>query len=195
MNTNRVNKLKERLSRKLRKFSWNFREAPPLKRPVFIVGTVRSGTSIFAKCLGEHPNLIYPRYRHFELTPEWCDLAGIDMAAVITKRHKCPPLKSSDATDNICEQVRQGFAKILVEEGGNKNMRFVNKNPHLWNKLPFLQAIFPDANLVIISRDIYSTVASTKRLFIANNTRHGLNYYLPPEPQSCWRCIFPGYPD
>jgi hypothetical protein len=162
-----------------------------LTSPIFLVGTVKSATTITSKCLGEHPNVVYPRLAHFELSPEWCELAQIDISVPITKKSNCSPLNADDATDNICQKVHQGFTKIFLEEGGNKDSRFLNKSPHLWNKLPFVQKIFPDASLIITSRDIQNTVASTKRLFIDVEKTFAIKHYLPPEPKQCWSCIFP----
>jgi hypothetical protein len=169
-------------------------EVISLTCPIFLVGTVKSSSTITAQCLGEHPNVIYPRLAHFELSPEWCELAEIDIAVPVTKKPTCPPLSASDATDKICQNVREGFAKILLEEGGNKDSRFFNKSPHLWNKLPFVHQIFPDANLIITSRDIWSTVASTKHLLIDVEKTFGIKHYLPPDPTQCWSCIFPTSP-
>lgn len=166
-------------------------EITSLTYPIFMVGTVKSASTITAQCLGEHPNVVYPRMAHFELSPEWCELAEIEIAAPITKIHSCPSVNAGDATDNICQKVRKGFTKIFLEEGGNKDTRFLNKSPHLWNKLSFVHKIFPDTNLIITSRDIQSTVASTKRLFIDVEKTFGIKHYLPPDPKQCWSCIFP----
>lgn len=162
-----------------------------LTSPIFLVGTVKSATTIISQCLGEHPNIVYPRFAHFELSPEWCELAQIDISAPITKKSNCSPLNADDATDNICQKVNQGFTKIFLEEGGDKDSRFLGKSPHLWNKLPFVQKIFPDASLIVTSRDIQDTVASTKRLFIDIEKTCAIKHYLPPEPKQCWSCIFP----
>jgi hypothetical protein len=189
----KINRLSNRLKNeaivKFRHFPLNFQTVPPLVKPIFLVGTMRGGTTIIAKCLASHPNVCYPTLSHFELSPEWVDLAKIEIAAPITKMHNCPPLYRNDVTDEIAHRVREGFAKLLLVEGGNQKTRFFNKSPHLWNKLPFVNAIFPDASLLIVSRDLQSTVASLKLFLSKQEKDSGTKHYLPPEPEQCWNCI------
>ncbi len=173
-----------------RRLSLHFREAPPLVRPIFVVGTVRSATTIVARILGNHPDVCHPKHAHFELSPEWCDLAGISIAAPVTKKCHCPPLDASAATETVCESVRDGFADLCIVEGGRRNSRFLNKSPHLWNKLPFVKAIFADAHLVVACRDIVSTVASTKLLWEWAESTFGVKHYLPIDPKQCWQCVW-----
>ena len=161
--------------------------APPaLHKPIFLIGTVRSGTSLLAQLLGEHPDI---RYLGFELSVEWCKFAGIQIACPDTGHRHCPPLHAADATQERIEWVREGFAKRLFTEGGSANHFLLNKNPHLWNKLPFLHAIFPDARLIVVGRDIRSTVASTKRLWETIEKRYGIKHVLPDHAEACWDCI------
>ncbi len=174
-----------------RRFSLNFRELPTLVDPIFVVGTAKGGTTLLGQCMGQHPNVCHPTYAHFELSPEWCELAHIDISAPVTHRSNCPPLTEKDATEEICQNMRQGFARIMIEEGGSQKMRFLNKSPHLWNKLPFVQAIFADANLVIASRDIVSTVASLKESWARVTKFTQIKHYLPLDPEQCWSCIWP----
>jgi hypothetical protein len=176
----------------LRRFSLNFRELPPIVEPIFIVGTAKGGTTLLGECMGQHPNVCHPSYANFELSPEWCQLANIDLAAPSTKKEHCPPLSAEDVTEEICQSVREGFARIMIEEGGSKNTRFLNKSPHLWNKLPFVHGIFPDAHLVVSSRDIVSSVASLKETWAKlEKVIGGLKHYLPEDSQHCWSCIRP----
>ena len=61
------------------------------------------------------------------------------------------------------------------------------KNPHLWNKLSFVRAVFPDARLIVTARDIRSTVASLKYMWSTAHARYGTRYYLPVDTHECWR--------
>jgi hypothetical protein len=188
-------RLKQHIKYRYKKFSLKFLVAPPIVRPIFIVGTVRSSTTLMAQCLGNHPSICHPRHVHFELSPEWCELANIDIGAPASKRQNCPSLNASDAKEDICQTVRKGFAKIHIEAGGSESTRFLSKSPHLWNKLSFLHRIFPDTSLIITTRDILSTVISTKYLWIDLEKRSGVKHYLPQDPNQCWRCIWPHSPD
>jgi len=186
-------KASERLTRQARRTNTfrSFRSRfhiplPPVERPIFIVGTIRSGSTVLAQCLGDHPRILYDRS---ELTAEWCDFAGIEIARSFNRLLHCPPYTAADATDACCQRVRSGFAEFMVKKGGTRNTRFFNKNPHLWNKLPFLRVIFPDAKLIVTSRDIRSTVASIKGMWIRGKERTGLQYYVPQDHARCWGVI------
>ncbi len=122
-------------------------------------------------------------------------MAEIDIARTANNKASCPPYTEMDATETRCQRVLSGFAEFMARKGGGRNTRFLNKNPHLWNKLPFLRAIFPDAALLITSRDIRSTVASAKLLWTELNEEWGKRYYFPKNPEHCWSVTPPAPPD
>lgn len=160
-----------------------------LERPVFVVGTVRSGSTLLAGCLGEHPLI---RYVGFELSGEWSRFGGAPIAGVETDDPHCPALGAEHASAARRDALHGRFAELLAEEGGKPGSTFLNKNPHLSNKLPFVRALFPDASLVVTGRDLRSTVASTKVLWTLTLTEDtGQRHYLPPDPDLCWSCSPP----
>lgn len=169
--------------------------APPLRRPIFLVGTVRSGTTYFARCVGDHPQVINAG---FELSKEWHELTGVEIATPGLSCIHCPPA-GPEVVAGREEQVRAGFARLHMAKGGWSGTRLFNKSPHLWNKLPLVRALFPDAILLVSSRDVRSTVASTKRLWEKMERDWGMKHYLPEDPDACWSTegadpqrLFPG---
>jgi hypothetical protein len=160
---------------------------PPLHRPLFLVGTVRSGTTYFARCVEDHPQVINAG---FELSQEWHELAGIEIATPGLPCAHCPPA-GPEAVAGRVEQIRNGFARLHLSKGGWSGTRLFNKSPHLWNKLPLVRALFPDAVLLVTSRDLRSTVASTKRLWEKMKTDWQVRHYLPEDPEACWSCVPP----
>lgn len=170
-------------------------QAPPLRRPIFLVGTVRSGTTYFARCVEDHPQVINAG---FELSQEWHELAGIEIATPGLPCAHCPPA-GPEAVAGRMDEVRDGFARLHLSKGGWSGTRLFNKSPHLWNKLPLVRALFPDAVLLVTSRDLRSTVASTKRLWEKMEKDWQVRHYLPEEPEACWSVsgpdparLFPG---
>ncbi len=161
--------------------------APVLRRPIFLVGTVRSGTTYFARCLEDHPQVINAG---FELSREWYDLAGVDIATPGLPCAHCPPA-GPEAVAGRLDEVREGFAQLHLTKGGSSGTRLFNKSPHLWNKLPLVKALFPDAVLLVTSRDLRSIVASTKRLWEKVDADWGVKHYLPEDPAACWSCVPP----
>jgi hypothetical protein len=156
--------------------------APPLRQPIFLVGTVRSGTTYFARCLADHPQVINAG---FELSKEWHELTGVEIATPGLPCAHCPPA-GPEAVAGREERVRDGFARLHATKGGWSGTRLFNKSPHLWNKLPLVRALFPDAVLLVTSRDLRSTVASTKRLWEKMEKDWGVRHYLPEDPAACW---------
>jgi hypothetical protein len=169
--------------------------APPLHRPLFLVGTVRSGTTYFARCVEDHPQVINAG---FELSKEWHELTGVEIATPGLPCLHCPPA-GPEAVAGRVDQVRDAFARLHLAKGGWSGTRLFNKSPHLWNKLPLVRALFPDAVLLVTSRDLRSTVASTKRLWEKMEKDWRVKHYLPEDPEACWSVsgpdparLFPG---
>ncbi len=157
--------------------------------PIFIVGTVRSGSTLLASWLEEHPLI---KYVGFELRKIWHEIANIDIAmAEKPQSFHCPPMNSKDVSNKDSEQIRLDFANYFIKEGGNRNTRFLNKNPHLSNKLPFVHKIFTDSYLIVISRPIKNTVASIKWLWDWIYIKFGVKHILPTNPSYCWSCSPP----
>lgn len=158
-----------------------------LNRPVFVVGTMRSGSTLVANCLGEHPLI---RYVGFELAGEWSRFGAAPIAGTSTGDAHCPALREQDATPAVSAALHERFAERLSDEG--ERPYFLNKNPHLSNKLSYLRTLFPDASVVVTGRDLRSTVASTKVLFTLTVTEDtGQRHYLPDQPDVCWSCSPP----
>lgn len=160
-------------------------EAPPLRRPLFLVGTVRSGTTYFARCVADHPQVINAG---FELSKEWHELAGIEIATPGLACTHCPPA-GPEAVAGREQEVRDGFARLHRIKGGWSGTRLFNKSPHLWNKLPLVRTLFPDAVLLVTSRDLRSTVASTRKLWEKIEKGWGMKHYLPEDPDACWSWV------
>lgn len=164
---------------------------PPLQRPIFLVGTVRSGTTFFAYCLEDHPQVVNAG---FELSREWHEIAGVEIATPGLPCAHCPAA-GPETVDRPLEEIREGFARLHAAKGGWSSTRLFNKSPHLWNKLPLVRALFPDAVLLVTSRDLHSTVASTKRLWEKMETDWGMKHHLPEAPDACWDAVPPLSPN
>lgn len=156
-----------------------------LVKPLFLVCSMRSGSSLAAACLDEHPGIDYVG---FELGRQWVIAGGIEMTGTGRQRDaRCPPLEATDATVSHREHLPREFARLHAKR--KPGTRFLNKNPHLWNKLPFLHAIFPDAGLIVASRDVRSTAASIKLLWERNYHRRGVRHYIPEQSGQCFELV------
>jgi len=180
-----------------------------LRSPVFMVGCMRSATTLLAKLLDRSPGIVHCP---FELKHIWSAIGGVPMASAKTRDTVCPELHESDATPEQSKRLARAFLEEMrkVSDGKRADAVFLNKNPHLCNKLPFVNALFPDARFIWIHRPLPAVAASIKRLFTDVQRRQGTWHYWP-EPSAeiaarCWHavhqkdfpegldpeCVFPG---
>ena len=181
--------LQRRVTRKIA-----FKKASPaIERPVVVVGSMRSGTTLLAEMLGRHREVTYCP---FELRAVW-SAAGVPMASPKTRDAVCPSLFAKDVKPEQISYLVRTFNEIYMSnrEASRKDSgaRFLTKNPHLCNKLSFVEEVFPKAQYIWIYRNMLDVVASLKRLLLAEHKRHKV-WHFWAEKQStemrCWDCFF-----
>lgn len=186
-----ASRLTRRLRREERRLSLRLRGPAPVERPIFLVGTVRGGTTLLAELLGAHPGVVH---LGFELSDLWSRDVGVAIACPDTDDPHCPALGAADATTARRAAARHALGRRAALAGG-RGRRVLNKNPHFCNKLPFLHALFPDAALVVVGRDVRSTVASTIAMWRRLEEGYGIRHLLPAEATACWSCSPPAAAD
>jgi hypothetical protein len=142
------------------------RAGPAPRRPVFLVGCPRSGTTLLFDLLRRHPgfasraaegHLIWDTYQH-------------------------PARNGWDSDRRTGEDVWPGetrFVHASVRRVAGSRP-FLDKTPKNALRVPYLSALFPDARFVFLVRDGRATVAS---LIEGWSEGHGITYRLP-EPLS-----------
>ncbi|MGB9377702.1 MAG: sulfotransferase [Mycobacteriales bacterium] len=110
------------------------RLAPRVRRPIFIVGAPRSGTTFLGGCIGRLPTVSY----HFE--PR------------LTKAAARCVYDGSWSQAKASRVFRANYGALLLA-GGDGGLRFAEKNPENCFIVPFLMRTFPDAVFVHIVRD------------------------------------------
>jgi hypothetical protein len=132
------------------------------RRPVFIVGCPRSGTTLLFALLARHSDLralpgeghaIWSAYQH-PRRKSWSS----DRATAL------------DLTPGEREFVNRAIRRVAA------GYRYLDKTPRNVLKLPYLLSLFPDAQFVFIKRDGRATVSS---LIEGWMTRKGISYRLP----------------
>jgi hypothetical protein len=126
-----------------------FNRRPTLERPIFAIGCPRSGTSIFARLLGEHPDIINyseagtiwdpDNYYNGEADHHW-------------------------TVDEVREKdVQRIVSHFRFEQWMSKRKRLLNK--HLRNsvRIAYIKKIFPDATFIHVIRDGRAVVNSILR--------------------------------
>ena len=123
----------------------------PLERPLIVIGSPRSGTTILGSILSAHPDVCYldePR-----LTWRYGNDRRSDL------------LRPEHARPEVVRYIRRSFLDEATKAG---KTRIVEKTPSNAIRMPFLDAVFPDARYVHILRngsDAALSIASFWRRF------------------------------
>ena len=168
--------------------------------PVFLIGLMRSGTTLLMHSLSEHPQLLKVG---FELNTMWREVGGLK-----GDKNSCPRLTEDDFKQIYLKNVVHYFSDYIADSksilrhlsridqrrvhgsGGIfydwDNVIPLNKSPHLSNKVRYLSKLFPRAKFVVLVRPIESQSASLKKHFQNAKLSKGKEYFLPDENGSCW---------
>ena len=123
-----------------------------LRRPIFVVGVSRSGTTAFMELFERHRDLC-----NWTEAAQIMDLGFYDPELEHTKN--AADLKTFDAF-----RIRFLFG---VRTWMNGKKRFVNKHPENSLRIPYIRAIFPDAIFIHLMLDgnavVFSNYSQTRR--------------------------------
>lgn len=119
-----------------------------IREPILIVGSPRSGTTMLGNLLSLHPDVAY-----------WEEPRSIWCLGHAWRDHD--RLVASDLTPGIASGIDHRFARFLEATGRS---RFAEKTPSNTLRLPFIQALYPDARIIHLVRDGRAVVASMLRM-------------------------------
>jgi len=132
---------------------------PILQRPIFIVGCGRSGTTILGDTLAVHTSVTYlNEYRQlwanaYPATDVWSKSARERAGRLDLTESACTPQQNRRLTTNFyCETFATG------------RPRLVEKLPINSFRLPFIDAVFPDALFVHLLRNGLEVARSIERM-------------------------------
>jgi tetratricopeptide (TPR) repeat protein len=130
------------------------------RRPVFIVGMMRSGTTLVEQILASHPQV----YGHGEL---W---SIRDLARALPERlgngapyPECVAALTAEMTDRLA-----GEHLARLERDAGEAVRSTDKLPHNFLRLGFISLLFPRAQLIHCTRDPFDTCLSCYFLYNVN---------------------------
>lgn len=130
---------------------------PQLKRvrkPVFILGTGRSGTTALGRVLSIHRDVGFLN----EPKALWHSVfAGEDVIGNYTRGPARYRLDAGDATVQVRRAAHRLFGAYLACVSAR---RVVDKYPELVFRVPFVIAIFPDAKFILLVRNGWDTCSS-----------------------------------
>lgn len=126
----------------------------PVEKPIFIVGTGRSGSTILGKVLSMHKTLGFlnePKALWYSIWSEE-DVNGHFNRGPARYR-----MGTQDVTLERCQSAYRIFGFYLAL---TKSERVLDKNPEIVFRIPFVRAIFPDAKFIFLIRNGWDTIAS-----------------------------------
>jgi hypothetical protein len=167
--------------------------------PVFLTGCMRSGTTFIADKLPTHPQLLKIGV---EMNDIWTDIGGAAISGTCEYRNAshATPEYTFQMTSYIQDFINESkslkrvamrsylkfFHGLGRAEYDWKNLKPLNKSPHLMNKLSYVGGLFPSSTLILIVREIHSHSASMKYHFEKLHTSDGRSYFLDETPNSCY---------
>lgn len=125
-----------------------------VRKPVFILGTGRSGTTILGVLLSMHRNVGFlnePKAMWHTIHPHEDVIGSYDRGEASYR------LDVQDATPEVCRVAHKLFGGYLLS---TLSSRVADKYPELIFRVPFVRAIFPDARFIFLVRDGWETCAS-----------------------------------
>lgn len=133
----------------------SFREV--LERPIFIVSSPRSGSTLLFETLSRAPGLFTIGGESHRV------IEGVPAFSVPARGFPSNRLDASDARPAPVEQLAEAFYTALRDRDGAPPAgpaRMLEKTPKNALRVPFFDAVWPDSTFVFLYRDVRQTIAS-----------------------------------
>lgn len=125
-----------------------------VEKPIFIIGTGRSGTTILGVVLSLHKQVGFLN----EPKALWHTIySKEDLIGSYGQPDARYRLETDDATDLVTYTAHRLFGAYLATVGSS---RLVDKYPELIFRVPFVRQIFPDAKFIFLVRNGWDTCLS-----------------------------------
>jgi uncharacterized protein (TIGR03032 family) len=129
-----------------------------IERPVFIVSSPRSGSSLLFETLARAPGVYAPPGESHVI------IEGIRALHPAAHDWESNRLTAEDATPSVIRKLERRFLDVLRDRDGDtrlpERLRMLEKTPKNSLRVPFLKAAFPDAVFIYLYRDPRATMSS-----------------------------------
>ncbi|MCF8368129.1 MAG: sulfotransferase [Bacteroidales bacterium] len=180
-------------------------EATKPRMPIFVLGSMRSGTTLLVNKISQHPQLLKIGS---ELNEIWTEIGGADCM------DNCSYKDAGDSRYEFAYNMNSYFFRFVQESKSVKrhlmrslnwlqmqqgritydwdNLIPVNKSPHLMNKINYVHTMFPQSKFIFIIRDIFAHSSSMKAHFDEYYKQNDKVYIFPEDEKACWSRSEPG---
>ena len=151
-----------------------------VENPVFVVGTMRSGTGFMGLYLNQIKHYIGCP---FELRRIWNNIGGVPIGSDVCGSI-CPGLDANSVIKLNESGLKSAFVgEVLkhMKEDPGRPPRFLSKNPHLCNKILLVDKLFPKAQFIWTIRNMEDVVCSLINLFERDHMKERNIRHIWPE--------------
>ncbi len=117
-----------------------------LKPPIFLIGNVRSGTSMFHDIFNLHNDV-----------ESWYEPRTIWVYGAPGRQHD--RFTEKDATKGVKRYIRKRFIK---HQQSHENRRIMEKTPSNIMRIPYVESIFPESKYLYIIREPFANLSSAE---------------------------------
>jgi hypothetical protein len=131
-------------------------QRPPLKdaAPLFVIGCPRSGTTLLAKILNEHPAVLMTNETAvFLFLADAIDKSRVGYAAGLLYGKEHNYLWAEHLARHSRPLIESYYARIAVKLGKRKLRYWGEKHPHHAECFDFIEKLYPAARYIYIVRD------------------------------------------
>jgi hypothetical protein len=132
---------------------------PVIDRPVFIVCTPRSGSTLLFETMAQSPDAFTIGDESHQL------IEGVPTLAPAARGFESNRLAADDATPAVAAELRRAFMAALrdraqLRPAASARVRMLEKTPKNALRVQFLARVFPDAHFIYLHRDPRPVLAS-----------------------------------
>lgn len=142
------------------------------KHVFFILGSVRSGTTLLRDLLKMHPGLDCPQETHFFRWSEPFQSTDFDFvnrkSETLIKHREMDNVSETDFGDILTnskdrKELFLRYLELFQQKNSDSDLRYFDKTPQNVYGLPLIKSFFPEAKIIHIVRNPLNVVASLIR--------------------------------
>tara|TARA_B100000965_G_scaffold348139_1_gene320606 strand:+ start:724 stop:1719 length:996 start_codon:yes stop_codon:yes gene_type:complete len=168
--------------------------------PIFLIGSMRSGTTLLMNSLSEHPQILKIG---FELNKVWTEIGGAPVhngCLERTEKHFNVKYANnmtayfSDYLNKSKSFIRKlsRYSQQRYYGSGGVNydwekIYLMNKSPHLSNKVRYIHSLYPACKFIVVVRSPFAQCASLKMKFLKSLKEENRYRFLSEQAGVCWQ--------